>query len=199
MDSRGGRMDAREQRMDARGARGDRGDRGGRGAVEDARSKEERERSRELELLKQQYLGAEKVKKKVVKVTERFKFTFDWDAGEDTSRDLNPLYQNLHGEWLQGGEGKAGMVCGCVRGREPPTPSPHAPPRASALNTHGSAPRTHSPPSMHRPDPLDPETHPTPFPAAPMQRPTSSLAAASEQALTGGSRRSWRRSLTPLC
>lgn len=29
--------------------------------------------------------------------TERMKFVFDWDANEDTSRDLNPLYQNLHG------------------------------------------------------------------------------------------------------
>jgi ATP-dependent RNA helicase DDX23/PRP28 len=33
----------------------------------------------------------------VLKASERFKFTFDWDAKEDTSRDLNPLYQNLHG------------------------------------------------------------------------------------------------------
>lgn len=36
-------------------------------------------------------------KKKILKASERFKFTFDWDAKEDTSRDLNPLYQNLHG------------------------------------------------------------------------------------------------------
>ena len=28
------------------------------------------------------------------------KFVFDWDADEDTSRDLNPLYQNLHGASL---------------------------------------------------------------------------------------------------
>jgi ATP-dependent RNA helicase DDX23/PRP28 len=49
-------------------------------------------------MIKQQYLGGEKVKKKVLKATERMKFVFDWDADEDTSRDLNPLYQNLHGE-----------------------------------------------------------------------------------------------------
>jgi ATP-dependent RNA helicase DDX23/PRP28 len=60
--------------------------------------KEERERARELELIKQQYLGAEKKKKKIAKATERFKFVFDWDASEDTSRDLNPLYQNSHGK-----------------------------------------------------------------------------------------------------
>ena len=60
---------------------------------------QERERQRELELIKQQYLGAEKQKKKVLKATERMKFVFDWDANEDTSRDLNPLYQNLHGRW----------------------------------------------------------------------------------------------------
>lgn len=58
---------------------------------------QERERQRELELIKQQYLGGERAKKKVLKATERMKFVFDWDADEDTSRDLNPLYQNLHG------------------------------------------------------------------------------------------------------
>ena len=69
-------------------------------------SMQEREKARELELIKQQYLGAEKQKKKVLKATERMKFVFDWDAGEDTSRDLNPLYQNLHGalRWVVGGE-----------------------------------------------------------------------------------------------
>lgn len=75
---------------------------------------QERERQRELELIKQQYLGAEKQKKKVLKATERMKFVFDWDAEEDTSRDLNPLYQNLHGAgcalaWVGLGTGR-----GCV-------------------------------------------------------------------------------------
>ncbi|RMZ56486.1 hypothetical protein APUTEX25_001333 [Auxenochlorella protothecoides] len=72
--------------------------------------KEERERERELELIKQQYLGTNKQKKKVLKATERFKFVFDWDAKEDTSRDLNPLYQNLHEANLLFGRGfRAGI------------------------------------------------------------------------------------------
>ncbi|PSC74094.1 DEAD-box ATP-dependent RNA helicase 21 [Micractinium conductrix] len=100
-DRRGGHGDGR--RDDRRGGRDDRQD----GKGED---KEERERQRELELIKQQYLGAEKVKKKVLKATERMKFVFDWDAGEDTSRDLNPLYQNLHEANLLFGRGfRAGI------------------------------------------------------------------------------------------
>ena len=30
----------------------------------------------------------------VLKPSEKFKFSFDWDMNEDTSRDLNPLYQD---------------------------------------------------------------------------------------------------------
>ncbi|KAL6042117.1 DNA/RNA helicase, DEAD/DEAH box type, N-terminal [Balamuthia mandrillaris] len=41
-----------------------------------------------------QYLGLKKPKKKVVKPSEKFKFVFSWDLSEDTSRDLNPLYNN---------------------------------------------------------------------------------------------------------
>lgn len=43
-------------------------------------------------MIKRQYLGAEKVKKRVAPASERMKFVFDWKASEDTSRDLNPLY-----------------------------------------------------------------------------------------------------------
>lgn len=52
---------------------------------------QEKEKDRTLELIKQQYLGAEKQKKKVMRPTEKFRFNFDWEAGDDTSRDLNPL------------------------------------------------------------------------------------------------------------
>ena len=58
---------------------------------------QEREREKELALIKAQYLGAEKKKKKVLKGAEKFKFNFDWEAGDDTSRDLNPLYNQTHG------------------------------------------------------------------------------------------------------
>ena len=41
------------------------------------------------------YLGQAKKKKKVRKQNER-KFVFDWDAGDDTSNDYNPLYRERH-------------------------------------------------------------------------------------------------------
>lgn len=56
----------------------------------------QREKEKELELIKQQYLGQEKIKKRVLKPSEKFRFNFDWDVGDDTSRDLNPLYNNPH-------------------------------------------------------------------------------------------------------
>ena len=62
---------------------------------------QEREREKELALIKAQYLGAEKKKKKVLKGAEKFKFNFDWEAGDDTSRDLNPLYNQTHGRSLR--------------------------------------------------------------------------------------------------
>jgi ATP-dependent RNA helicase DDX23/PRP28 len=47
-----------------------------------------------LQALKDQYLGKTVKKKKVVKASEKFSkiFQFDWEASEDTSQDLNPLY-----------------------------------------------------------------------------------------------------------
>ena len=42
--------------------------------------------------------GGDKEKKKIMKASDKFKFNFDWDNKEDTSRDLNPLYNNLHRE-----------------------------------------------------------------------------------------------------
>ncbi|CAI5735482.1 unnamed protein product [Peronospora destructor] len=47
-----------------------------------------------LQALKDQYLGKTVKKKKMVKASEKFSkiFQFDWEASEDTSADLNPLY-----------------------------------------------------------------------------------------------------------
>ncbi|EEY70514.1 DEAD/DEAH box RNA helicase, putative [Phytophthora infestans T30-4] len=47
-----------------------------------------------LQALKDQYLGKTVKKKKVIKASEKFSkvFQFDWEASEDTSADLNPLY-----------------------------------------------------------------------------------------------------------
>ena len=66
---------------------------------------QERERAKELELIKQQYLGAEKVRKKVLRPSEKFRFNFDWEAADDTSRDLNPLYNQTHEARLLYGRG----------------------------------------------------------------------------------------------
>ncbi|KAL4529677.1 hypothetical protein Ndes2437B_g08758 [Nannochloris sp. 'desiccata'] len=83
-------------------SRGDGGRNGG--------SRADRDRERELELIKQSYLGKEKEKKKIVKTADRFKFNFDWDAKDDTSRDLNPLYQDTHEAALLFGRGfRAGI------------------------------------------------------------------------------------------
>ena len=40
-------------------------------------------------------MGAAKKKKKVRRLNDR-KFVFDWDAGEDTSIDYNPIYKDKH-------------------------------------------------------------------------------------------------------
>jgi ATP-dependent RNA helicase DDX23/PRP28 len=47
-----------------------------------------------LQAIKDQYLGKKAPKKKVIKASEKFSkiFQFDWEASEDTSSDLNPLY-----------------------------------------------------------------------------------------------------------
>jgi ATP-dependent RNA helicase DDX23/PRP28 len=56
----------------------------------------DRARQRELQAIKQHYLGEQQTKKKrSVNAGERFRFNFDWDASEDTSRDANPLYKDV--------------------------------------------------------------------------------------------------------
>ncbi|KAH9543001.1 hypothetical protein CY35_13G039500 [Sphagnum magellanicum] len=69
-----------------------------------------REHEKELEAIKEQYLGAKKLKKRVVKPSEKFRFSFDWENTEDTSGDMNPIYQNPHEAQLLFGRGfRAGM------------------------------------------------------------------------------------------
>ena len=68
---------------------------------EGKREREEREareeRERELEMLKRQYMGEDASVKKPKPVQQhRGKFLFDWRKDEDTSRDLNPLYDRPH-------------------------------------------------------------------------------------------------------
>ena len=71
---------------------------------------QERERQQMADMIKKQYLGGEKLKKKMLKPSEKFKFNFDWEAGDDTSKDLNPLYNNTHEAQLLFGRGlRAGV------------------------------------------------------------------------------------------
>ncbi|CAK9201244.1 unnamed protein product [Sphagnum troendelagicum] len=61
---------------------------------------------------KQESSGArsKKLKKRVVKPSEKFRFSFDWENTEDTSGDMNPIYQNPHEAQLLFGRGfRAGM------------------------------------------------------------------------------------------
>ena len=47
-----------------------------------------------MDAIKSRYLGAEKKRRKLRRLADR-KFVFDWDAGDDTSVDFNPMYVSL--------------------------------------------------------------------------------------------------------
>ncbi|KAI9225524.1 MAG: P-loop containing nucleoside triphosphate hydrolase protein [Piptocephalis tieghemiana] len=55
----------------------------------------------EIQAIKNRYMGTEERRRRIRKVNDR-KFVFDWDAAEDTSRDLNPLYAERHDAQLFG-------------------------------------------------------------------------------------------------
>eukprot|EP00794_Sanderia_malayensis_P003447 gene3447-3943_t len=63
---------------------------------------------RASEAIKARYLGLVKKKRKIRKLNDR-KFVFDWDAGEDTSNDYNPLYSEKHEIQLFGRGNIAGI------------------------------------------------------------------------------------------
>nr|CAG8468743.1 8265_t:CDS:10 [Entrophospora candida] len=56
---------------------------------------------KELQAIRERYMGGERKKRKIRKMNEK-KFVFDWDAGEDTSQDFNPLYANKHNAQMFG-------------------------------------------------------------------------------------------------
>ncbi|KAI8097125.1 P-loop containing nucleoside triphosphate hydrolase protein [Halteromyces radiatus] len=56
---------------------------------------------KEKQAIRDRYFGGDRRKRKIRKMNER-KFVFDWDAGEDTSRDFNPLYANRHNAQMFG-------------------------------------------------------------------------------------------------
>lgn len=63
---------------------------------------------RAVEAIKARYLGLVKKKRKIRKLNDR-KFVFDWDAGEDTSADYNPIYSEKHQIQLFGRGNIAGI------------------------------------------------------------------------------------------
>ncbi|CAG8630843.1 11473_t:CDS:10 [Dentiscutata erythropus] len=56
---------------------------------------------KELQAIRERYMGGERKKRKIRKMNEK-KFVFDWDAGEDTSQDFNPLYATRHNAQMFG-------------------------------------------------------------------------------------------------
>ncbi|KAI8979550.1 P-loop containing nucleoside triphosphate hydrolase protein [Mycotypha africana] len=56
---------------------------------------------KEKQAIRERYFGGERKKRKIRRMNER-KFVFDWDAGEDTSHDFNPLYANKHNAQMFG-------------------------------------------------------------------------------------------------
>ncbi|CAG8603785.1 3784_t:CDS:10, partial [Ambispora gerdemannii] len=62
---------------------------------------EEKLDEKELQAIRERYMGGERKKRKIRKMNEK-KFVFDWDAGEDTSQDFNPLYASRHNAQMFG-------------------------------------------------------------------------------------------------
>ncbi|KAF9931020.1 DEAD (Asp-Glu-Ala-Asp) box polypeptide 23 [Modicella reniformis] len=56
---------------------------------------------KEIDLVKKRYMGIEEKERKIRKRNDK-KFVFDWNADDDTSRDLNPLYTHRHDAQLFG-------------------------------------------------------------------------------------------------
>ncbi len=52
-------------------------------------------------------MGGERKKRRIRRMNEK-KFVFEWDASEDTSHDINPLYAHKHDALLFG----RGMIAG---------------------------------------------------------------------------------------
>jgi len=63
---------------------------------------------KEKQAIKDRYLGAEKKKKRVRRQNDR-KFVFDWEAGDDTSVDWNPIYMDRHALQFMGRGGIGGI------------------------------------------------------------------------------------------
>ncbi|KAI9205633.1 P-loop containing nucleoside triphosphate hydrolase protein [Polychytrium aggregatum] len=56
---------------------------------------------KELQAIRDRYMGGEQKKRRIRKMNDK-KFVFDWDAQEDTAKDINPLYIQKHDVQLFG-------------------------------------------------------------------------------------------------
>ncbi|KAF9119478.1 DEAD (Asp-Glu-Ala-Asp) box polypeptide 23 [Mortierella sp. 14UC] len=63
---------------------------------------------KEIESVKKHYMGIDDKERKIRKRSDK-KFVFDWNADDDTSRDLNPIYTHRHSAQLFGRGSFAGM------------------------------------------------------------------------------------------
>ncbi|XP_053499091.1 probable ATP-dependent RNA helicase DDX23 isoform X1 [Ictalurus furcatus] len=63
--------------------------------------REEKDKGKELQAIKERYLGGMKKRRRTRHLNDR-KFVFEWDASEDTSIDYNPLYKEKHQVQLYG-------------------------------------------------------------------------------------------------
>uniref|UniRef100_A0A8C5BJ73 Probable ATP-dependent RNA helicase DDX23 n=1 Tax=Gadus morhua TaxID=8049 RepID=A0A8C5BJ73_GADMO len=70
---------------------------------DDGRQKirEEKDKGKELQAIKERYLGGTKKRRRTRHLNDR-KFVFEWDASEDTSIDYNPIYKEKHSVQLYG-------------------------------------------------------------------------------------------------
>ena len=68
----------------------------------------DKDRDKEAEAIRDRYLGMIKKKKRIRRLNDR-KFVFDWDAGEDTSTDYNPIYKERHQVQFMGRGAIAGI------------------------------------------------------------------------------------------
>ncbi|KAF9357266.1 DEAD (Asp-Glu-Ala-Asp) box polypeptide 23 [Mortierella sp. AD094] len=72
---------------------------------------------KEIDLVKKKYMGIEEKERKIRKRNDK-KFVFDWNADDDTSRDLNPIYTHRHSAQLYGRGHFAGIELKDNKGRD---------------------------------------------------------------------------------
>ncbi|XP_040197123.1 probable ATP-dependent RNA helicase DDX23 [Rana temporaria] len=93
--------DPQERERRERRERMDRENNGNEGDDGRLKVREEKDKTKELQAIKERYLGGIKKRRRTRHLNDR-KFVFEWDASEDTSIDYNPLYKERHHVQLLG-------------------------------------------------------------------------------------------------